>query len=344
MNSSAAPPPDGSLDGKTILVTGSDGFIGSHVVERVLSHGGKVRAFCLYNSFGSLGWLDQSDVFQAALRDGQAEVVLGDIRDVEHVMAATAEVDVVLHLAALIAIPYSYVAPRSYIDTNITGTLNVLEAVRKHETPRLVNTSTSEVYGTPESVPITESHPLRGQSPYSATKIAADKLCESYALSFGLPVTILRPFNTFGPRQSARAVIPTVLSQLLAGAASIRLGALSPKRDFTFAEDTAEGFVRAAVTDLPPGETVQLGTGRTVSVGEVVEMCKTITHSQAEVLTDEARMRPDGSEVEVLLSDPSKAKSALDWEPQTSLEVGLELTARWLDGRADAESAGRYQR
>lgn len=336
--------PDSSLEGKTVLVTGSDGFIGSHVVERVLAHGGKVRAFCLYNSFGSLGWLDESEEFQAAVRDGQAEVVLGDVRDAEHVMTVTEGVDVVLHLAALIAIPYSYVAPRSYVDTNITGTLNVLEAVRKHETPRLVNTSTSEVYGTPESVPITETHALRGQSPYSATKIAADKMCESYALSFGTPVTILRPFNTFGPRQSARAVIPTVLAQLLAGAESLRLGAVSPKRDFTFATDTADGFVRAAVTDLTPGQTVQLGTGRTVSVGEMVEICKTITGNNAEVLTDEERLRPDGSEVEILLSDPSLAKELLAWEPTVSLEDGLRRTAEWLDGRVDATAAGRYHR
>lgn len=334
----------GSVQGKTVLVTGSDGFIGSHVVERLLAHGAKVRAFCLYNSFGSTGWLEESDAFQQALRDGQAEVVLGDIRDAEHVMTAVGDVDVVLHLAALIAIPYSYVAPRSYVDTNVTGTLNVLEAVRKHQTPRLVNTSTSEVYGTPDTVPITETHPLHGQSPYSATKIAADALCESYARSFETPVTILRPFNTFGPRQSARAVIPTVLSQLLAGATSLRLGAVSPKRDFTFATDTAEGFVRAAVTDLPPGSTVQLGTGRTVSVGEMVEICKQITGNDAEVLTDEERIRPDASEVEILLSDPSRAKDLLGWEPTLSLEDGLRATAQWLDGRVDAESASRYHR
>ncbi|QSR32878.1 NAD-dependent dehydratase [Nocardioides sp. S5] len=336
--------PQETVAGKKVLVTGSDGFIGSHVVERLLAHGAHVRAFCLYNSFSSTGWLEESEAFQQALRDGQAEIVLGDVRDAEHVMSAATDVDVVLHLAALIAIPYSYVAPRSYVDTNITGTLNVLEAVRRHGTPRLVNTSTSEVYGTPDSVPITEAHALRGQSPYSATKIGADKLCESYALSFDLPVTILRPFNTFGPRQSARAVIPTVLSQLLAGAESLRLGAVSPKRDFTFATDTAEGFVRAATAPLAPGETVQLGTGRTVSVGEVVEMCKTITGNDAEVLTDEARLRPDGSEVEILLSDPSRAKELLDWTPEVSLEDGLRLTAEWLEGRTDVDTAGRYHR
>ena len=242
-----------SLAGRTVLVTGSDGFIGSHVVERVLAAGGRVRAFCLYTSNGTLGWLDESPEFAEAVADGRAEVVLGDIRDPEHVAASVEGVDVVLHLAALIAIPFSYVAPRSYVETNVIGTLNVLEGVRRHGTPRMVNTSTSEVYGTPEHVPITEAHPLRGQSPYSASKIGADKMCESYALSFGTPVTTLRPFNTFGPRQSARAVIPTVLSQLLAGADEVRLGDVTPKRDFTFVTDTAEGFVRAAVADLEPG-------------------------------------------------------------------------------------------
>ena len=222
---------DVGFAGSTVLVTGADGFIGSHVVERLLAVGASVRAFCLYNSNGSLGWLDESDPFAAAVESGQAEAVLGDIRDPEHVSSTVQGVDAVLHLAALIAIPFSYVAPRSYVETNIIGTLNVLEAVRRHGTPRMVNTSTSEVYGTPEEVPITEGHPLRGQSPYSATKIGADKMCESYALSFETPVMTLRPFNTFGPRQSTRAVIPTVLSQLLAGAREIRL--VTPRRSAT---------------------------------------------------------------------------------------------------------------
>jgi UDP-glucose 4-epimerase len=335
---------NGSLSGKTVLVTGADGFIGSHLVERLIADGAHVRAFCLYNSFGSSGWLDESDTFKAALRDGQAEVVLGDIRDPEHVVAAVEGVEAVLHLAALIAIPHSYVAPRSYVETNVIGTLNVLEAVRRHGTPRMVNTSTSEVYGTPEEVPITERHALRGQSPYSATKISADKMCESYALSFQTPVTVLRPFNTFGPRQSARAVIPTVLGQMLAGAKQIRLGATSPKRDFTFVTDTCDGFVRAATADLPPGETVQLGTGRTVTIGEVVDMCKQVTGSEAEIVTDEQRLRPDGSEVEVLLSDPSRAAALLGWKPSVTLEDGLRETAQWLRPRADLDTAGRYHR
>ncbi|MGZ4600907.1 MAG: SDR family NAD(P)-dependent oxidoreductase [Oryzihumus sp.] len=333
-----------ALAGKTVLVTGSDGFIGSHLVERLVADGARVKAFCLYNSFGTTGWLEESETFKQAVRDGQAEVVLGDIRDPEHVLNAVEGADVVMHLAALIAIPYSYVAPRSYVETNISGTLNVLEAVRRHGTPRMINTSTSEVYGTPDEVPITETHPLRGQSPYSATKIGADKMCESYALSFATPVTVLRPFNTFGPRQSARAVIPTVLGQMLAGAPQIRLGAVSPKRDFTFVTDTCDGFVKAAATDLAPGTTVQLGTGRTVSVGEVVDICKKVTGSDAEIVTDEERLRPDGSEVEILLSDPTRARDLLGWAPSVSLEDGLRETAEWLRPRADLDRAARYQR
>jgi NAD dependent epimerase/dehydratase len=340
----AARPIEGSLAGKSVLVTGSDGFIGSNLVERLVADGARVRAFCQYNSNGSTGWLDESAAFKVAVREGRAEVVLGDIRDPEHVMASAEGADVVLHLAALIAIPFSYVAPRSYVETNVIGTLNVLEAVRRHGIPRMVNTSTSEVYGTPESVPITESHPLRGQSPYSATKISADKMCESYALSFETPVLTLRPFNTFGPRQSTRAVIPTVLSQLLAGATQLRLGDLTPKRDFTFVSDTADGFVRAALADVAPGTTIQLGTGRTVSVGEVVELCKKVTGNDAEVVTESARIRPEASEVQILLSDPSRANEVLGWAPTVSLEDGLAATAEWLRPRVDPETAGRYHR
>lgn len=332
------------LGGKKVLVTGSDGFIGSHVVETLLGLGAQVRAFALYNSFGSLGWLDSSTPFSAAVDSGQAEFVLGDIRDAEHVAESVRGVDIVLHLAALIAIPHSYSAPRSYVDTNVTGTLNVLEAVRRHGTQRLVHTSTSEVYGTPESVPITEDHALRGQSPYSATKIAADKLAESYALSFGTPVTVLRPFNTFGPRQSTRAVIPTILSQLLAGAPQLRLGSLHPKRDFTYVTDTASGFAHAAVADLAPGTTVQLGTGRTVSVGEIVDLAIKLTGAEAEVITEDERIRPDGSEVEILLSDPTRAKELLGWEPEVDLESGLERTAAWIRDSVDLTATHRYHR
>ncbi len=330
--------------GRTVLVTGADGFIGSHVVERLLAEGASVRAFCLYTSNGTLGWLDESAAFAAAVESGQAEAVLGDIRDPEHVSSTVEGVDAVLHLAALIAIPFSYVAPRSYVETNVIGTLNVLEAVRRHGTPRMVNTSTSEVYGTPEEVPITEAHPLRGQSPYSATKIGADKMCESYALSFETPVMTLRPFNTYGPRQSTRAVIPTVLSQLLAGAREIRLGDTTPKRDFTFVTDTAEGFLRAATADVAPGATIQLGTGRTVSVGEVVDLCRSVVGSDAEIVTESERIRPEGSEVQVLLSDPSRAAAQLGWRPSVELEEGLTRTADWLRPRVDPRTAARYHR
>lgn len=333
-----------SIAGRTVLVTGSDGFIGSHVVERLIADGARVRAFCLYNSNGSTGWLDESAPFRRAVQEGQAEVVLGDIRDPEHVAASVEGVDVVLHLAALIAIPFSYVAPRSYVETNVIGTLNVLEAVRRHGTPRMVNTSTSEVYGTPEEVPITELHPLRGQSPYSATKISADKMCESYALSFETPVTVLRPFNTFGPRQSTRAVIPTVLSQLSAGARELRLGDLSPKRDFTFVADTADGFVRAALADVAPGTVIQLGTGRTESIGDIVDLCRKVTGNDAEVVTESERIRPAGSEVQVLLSDPTRAHELLGWAPLVTLEDGLARTAEWLRGRVDPETVARYHR
>jgi UDP-glucose 4-epimerase len=332
------------LHDRHVLVTGSDGFIGSHVVEAVLAAGATVRAFALYTSFGTAGWLDESKPFIEARDSGRADVVLGDIRDPEVVSAAVEGVDVVLHLAALIAIPFSYSAPRSYVETNVVGTLNVLEAVRRHGTARMVNTSTSEVYGTPEEVPITETHPLRGQSPYAATKIAADKLCESYARSFGTPVVTLRPFNTYGPRQSTRAVIPTVLSQMLAGAHAVRLGALTPKRDFTFVTDTAAGFVRASIADLAPGDVVQLGTGTTYSIGEIVELCKRVTGSSAVVETDEERIRPPSSEVEVLLSDPSNAKSRLGWAPTVELEDGLQQTAAWLAPRVESTTAARYHR
>lgn len=330
------------LTGKRVLVTGADGFIGSHVTERLIDGGAEVTAFCLYNSFGSLGWLDHSTSFRAAERSGQARAALGDVRDPEFVRQAVRGHDVVLHLAALIAIPYSYRAPRSYVDTNVVGTLNVLEAVKDHEIPRLVHTSTSEVYGTPDSVPISEAHALKGQSPYSASKIGADKLAESYALSFETPVTILRPFNTFGPRQSARAVITTVLSQLQAGTKVLRIGSLTPIRDFTYVTDTAEGFARAALTAVPPGTVVQLGTGRAVSIGDLVDLCQKVVGAKAEVETDEQRIRPAGSEVEVLLSDPSLARELLGWAPTVSLEDGLKRTAEWLEGRVDPETAARY--
>ena len=332
---------DGSLSGRRVLVTGADGFIGSHLVERLVRDGAEVRALCLYTSQGTNGWLDESP---DEVRDA-VDVRLGDVRDAGLMRDVVEGCDLVLHLASLIAIPYSYVAPASFVETNITGALNLLEAVRASGA-RMINTSTSEVYGTPETVPITEAHPLRAQSPYAASKIAADKLCESYAASYGVEVATLRPFNTYGPRQSMRAVIPTVLTQLLAGAETVRLGNLSPRRDFTFVSDTVEGFVRAASTGMRPGELVQLGTGHAVSVGEVVQLCREVTgRLDAEILVEDERIRPDGSEVEVLLSDPAAARGRFGWAPTVELEDGLRATAAWIaDRRPDSSAAARYVR
>lgn len=326
------------LSGKRVLVTGADGFIGSHLVEALIAHGADVRAFCFYNSNGSLGWLDNSapDV-RAAL-----DVRLGDIRDARFVEAACEGAEIVLHLAALIAIPYSYVAPDSFVQTNIQGTLNVLNAAKRCKCARVVQTSTSEVYGTPATVPITEDHPLRGQSPYSATKIAADKLCEAYFNSFDLPVVTLRPFNTYGPRQSARAVIPTILSQLLIGKRRISLGNLAPKRDMTFVTDTVDGFLRAAVTPGIEGKTVQLGTGRTDSVADIFATACRVCEVDATVEQDPHRLRPTLSEVMVLQSDPSLAKHLLGWQPEVSLEDGLRQTAVWISRNIERFSPDAY--
>jgi len=326
-----------TLSGKRVLVTGADGFIGSHLVERLQEEGADIRALCVYNSNGSHGWLDSlPDV-------SSVEPVLGDIRDSGFVNNVCRDIQIVFHLAALIAIPYSYVAPRSYVETNVLGTLNVLDAARNHGVDTIVNTSTSEVYGTPDSVPITEAHAVKGQSPYSATKIAADKLCESYALSFGTPVVTLRPFNTYGPRQSRRAVIPTILAQLQSGQTAVRLGSLLPQRDFTYATDTADGFVRMATAALAPGSTVHLGTGSCVSIGDLFALCCDVTGVEAEAVADDQRIRPDGSEVDILLSDPSLAGELLGWTPQVSLLEGLARTAEWLADNPGRDAA-TYQR
>jgi UDP-glucose 4-epimerase len=315
-----------SIAGKRVLVTGADGFIGSHVVERLVGDGASVRAFCFYNSQGSWGWLDtaRADV-KAAL-----DVRLGDVRDAAFVADTMAGVDVVLHLAALIAIPYSYAAPESFVDTNVRGTLNVLEAARRHRVGRVVITSTSEVYGTPETLPIRETHPLNAQSPYAATKVAADQLALSYHCSYGVPVVLLRPFNTYGPRQSTRAVLPTLLSQLLRGATTIKLGRLDTRRDLTFVGDTVDGFVRAATTPAIEGQVIQLGTGASPSIGEIFETACRVLGKKATVELDPARLRPDASEVMVLEADPARAAQLLGWKAQVSLEQGLLRTAEWL--------------
>lgn len=327
-----------TLEGRTVLVTGADGFIGSHLTEALVAAGAKVRAFCLYNSQGSKGWLDDAP---AATRK-QIDFRLGDIRDARFVDHACEGVDVVFHLAALIAIPYSYVAPQSYVDTNIGGMLNVLEAARRQGVGRLIQTSTSEVYGTPDELPITELHPLKGQSPYSATKIGADKLCEAYHKSYEVPVVVLRPFNTYGPRQSARAVIPTILSQLISGAKSVKLGNVTTKRDLTYVGDTVAGFLRAAVVPGIEGETIQLGTGRAESIEELFTIACRITGTNAKLESDAARIRPSGSEVMNLQSDPSSAQKLLDWKAEVSLEEGLSQTAKWISSNLDRYSPDDY--
>jgi NAD dependent epimerase/dehydratase len=326
--------------GRKVLVTGADGFIGSHLAERLVSLGADVRAFCFYNSNGSYGWLDDSE---PAVRKS-LDVALGDIRDARFVEEACRGVDTVFHLAALIAIPYSYTAPESFVDTNVKGTLNVLEGARRSGCRRIVNTSTSEVYGTPESVPIREAHPLQGQSPYSASKIAADKLCEAYHCSFKTPVVTLRPFNTYGPRQSTRAVLPTILVQLLAGKTEVKLGRLDPKRDLTFVADTVDGFVKAAEVEGIEGDVFQLGTGKTIAVGELFDACCAALGRKAGVLQELERRRPDDSEVMVLLSDPSKSKLRLGWAAEVPLEKGLLRTARWIETHIHLYDPDRYHR
>jgi UDP-glucose 4-epimerase len=320
-----------SLSGKTVLVTGADGFIGSHLVERLVAEGARVRAFCLYNSHGSRGWLeDAEDGVRSAL-----DVRLGDVRDARFVEQACEGVDVVFHLAALIAIPYSYAAPESFVDTNVRGTLNVLEACRRHGVKRLIHTSTSEVYGTPATLPIRETHPLQAQSPYAASKVAADQLAISYHASFEVPVTVLRPFNTYGPRQSTRAVLPTILTQLMAGRTEVELGRLDPRRDMTYVTDTVDGFVRAASAPGAVGQTIQLGTGRSLSVREIFDAACAALGVRAEVRQDPRRLRPDASEVLVLESDPTRAREVLGWQAEVGVEDGLARTAAWLKAHAE---------
>lgn len=321
-----------------VAVTGAEGFIGSHLVESLVASGRRVRAMVQYNSFGFRGWLDTLP----AETLGSVEVVLGDVRDAGSVHGFIADAEVVYHLAALIAIPYSYRAPRSYLDTNAGGTLNVLEAARSLGTPRVVHTSTSEVYGTARRVPIDEEHPLQGQSPYSASKIAADKLAESYHLSFDLPVVTLRPFNTFGPRQSARAVIPTIITQLAAGAERIDLGLTTPTRDFTFVRDTAAAFIAVgtAPAERVVGRVLNAGTGREISVGDLVTTIGRLMERPAEAVEDPRRVRPAGSEVMRLLSDPTALRDATGWAAGTSLEDGLRETIAWF---SIPENLARYR-
>jgi NAD dependent epimerase/dehydratase len=317
---------------KKVLVTGADGFIGSHLAERLVLESARVRVFCFYNSQGNLGWLE---TVAPEIRS-ELDVQLGDIRDSRYVEQACKDVEIVFHLAALIAIPYSYIATESFVDTNIRGTMNVLEGARRAKVKRIVHTSTSEVYGTPASVPIRETHPLNAQSPYAATKIAADQLVLSYFQSFVTPVTILRPFNTFGPRQSTRAVTQTMLVQLLAGKKEISLGRLDTRRDLTYVSDVVDGFMRAGSTPGLEGKVIQLGTGRSVSIGDLFNMACQMLGVTATVLEDSRRLRPDASEVLELQSDPSRALELLGWRPTVTLEEGLERTASWLRDNRDS--------
>jgi dTDP-glucose 4,6-dehydratase len=310
----------------TVLVTGAGGFIGSHLVERLLQSGRTVRALVRYNGRGSWGHLDPLKPSPPE----KLEVRLGDVTDAGLVRDLVAECELVLHLAALIGIPYSYHAPASYLATNLGGTLNVLEACRHARVRRVVVTSTSEVYGTARYTPIDEAHPLQAQSPYAASKIAADKLAEAYFCSFDLPVVTLRPFNTFGPRQSARAVIPTVLTQALAGAQTIRLGNLDPKRDLTFVDDTVSAFLLAAEAPGIEGQVIHFGQGQAVSIGELARLCLRVVGSDAVLESEAQRQRPAKSEVELLMCNAARARALLGWQPQVTLEEGLRLTAEYL--------------
>jgi dTDP-glucose 4,6-dehydratase len=309
-----------------VLVTGADGFIGSHLVETLLEQGYDVKAFTYYNSFNSWGWLDTLP--KEKLKE--IEIFSGDIRDPNGVSEAVKGVNQVFHLAALIAIPFSYHSPDSYVDTNIKGTLNVLQSARNHGTDRVLVTSTSEVYGTALYVPIDEKHPFQGQSPYSATKIGADRLAESFYRSFNLPVSIVRPFNTYGPRQSARAVIPTIITQLLAGKESIHLGALSPTRDFNFVKDTVNGFIAISRSDKTIGDEINIATQQEISIGQVAREIISQINPKAEIICEEERLRPEKSEVNRLLGSNEKIRSLTDWYPGYTLEQGIHETIEWF--------------
>ncbi len=312
--------------GEKVLVTGADGFIGSHLVEELLLQGYEVRAFVLYNSFNTWGWLD---TFPQDILD-QIDVFAGDVRDPNAVRKALDGVDAVMHLAALIAIPYSYYAPDAYVDTNIKGTLNVLQAAKDLGIRRVLVTSTSEVYGTAQYVPIDEKHPYQGQSPYSATKIGADRLAESFYRSFNLPVTIVRPFNTFGPRQSARAVIPTIITQLLAGKTEIHLGSLKPTRDFNYVKDTVRGFIEIMKSEQTIGEEINIATQREISIGQLAEELIRQINPKARIVCEEQRLRPAKSEVERLLGCNEKILRLTDWKPQYTFEEGIQETIAFL--------------
>ena len=323
---------------KKALVTGADGFIGSHLTESLLEKGYQVKAFVYYNSFNNWGWLDTLPKEKLS----QIEIFSGDVRDRNGVREAMKGVDLVFHLAALIAIPFSYHSPDSYVDTNIKGTLNVLQAARELNTERLLVTSTSEVYGTAQYVPIDEKHPYQGQSPYSATKIGADRLAESFYRSFKLPVTIVRPFNTYGPRQSARAVIPTIITQLLAGKDEIKLGSLAPTRDFNYVKDTAAGFLAIAKSQKTIGEEINIATQQEISIGDLANEIISQIRPSAKIICDEARLRPEKSEVNRLLGSNEKIMRLTDWKQQYTFAQGISETIEWLRHHMDAYKTDIY--
>ncbi|MFC9531860.1 GDP-mannose 4,6-dehydratase [Streptomyces sp. NPDC055817] len=324
---------------RTVLVTGAEGFIGSTLVDMLVERGANVRAMVHYKPYAEKGYLARylSDPHSPV------EMIAGDVRDAGRVMDAVAGCDTVFHLAALIGIPYSYDSPGAYVQTNVVGTENIAEACRRHSVRRLLHTSTSEVYGTALTAPISETHPLQPQSPYSASKIGADMMALSHWHAFELPVTVVRPFNTYGPRQSARAVIPTILSQLHAGATEIRLGSLTPTRDFTYVTDTAAGFLALADCDRALGESVNLGTGREISIGDLATALIAASGRDAKVVVDPARLRPSGSEVERLLSDNARAREWAGWQPEVSLEDGLKRTSQWVAENIALFATDRYQ-
>lgn len=323
---------------KKVLVTGADGFIGSHLTESLLERGYEVKAFTMYNSFNTWGWLDTLPKEKL----NQIEIFSGDVRDPNGVREAIKGVDGVFHLAALIAIPFSYHSPDSYVDTNIKGTLNVLQAARELGTERIMITSTSEVYGTAQYVPIDEKHPFQGQSPYSATKIGADRLAESFYRSFNLPISIVRPFNTYGPRQSARAVIPTIISQLLSGKEEIALGSLTPTRDFNYVKDTVAGFVAIAESDKTIGEEINIATQQEISIGELANEIIRQINPNAKIVCDEQRLRPEKSEVNRLLGSNEKIKRLTDWKPQYTFEQGIEETIKWIGQNLNSYKSDLY--
>ena len=322
----------------TALITGADGFIGSHLTEMLVAQGYRAKALSQYNSFNNWGWLEDINC------KDQIEVLTGDIRDPHYCKHITQDVDIIFHLAALIAIPYSYVAPDSYVDTNIKGTLNICQAAKENGNIRVIHTSTSEVYGTAQYVPIDEKHPLQPQSPYSATKIAADAMAMSFFNAFELPVTIARPFNTYGPRQSARAVIPTIITQIAKGMKEIKLGDVTPTRDFNYVEDTCRGFLALAESDQSIGQTVNIGSNFEISVGDTLNLIKELMNSDVKFVTDEQRIRPDKSEVFRLWCDNTQIETLTGFKPQVDIREGLQRTIDWFttDGNLSQYKAGIY--